>query len=197
MVLRKGQGDLIAISFKVISSTWLVLCLQYEYLGMAGETHSRRRVQNKLTKQSHHVLQYNWAVCRSLKLLQSVSCLEQSDSKGVMMHSKDKSSFKPQWHIKSLHGLWKYFIRSCSDIGEADHLHLSEGWRQRMSQFCTGKTQMDNHHDRLRQHCQSRWRESSGGLRVWFGDWSISSVRKGWGSWDSLAWRREVWEGTL
>ena len=30
--------------------------------------------------------------------------------------------------------------------------------------------------------------ESSGGLRGWWGDWSISPMRKGWGSWTCLAW---------
>lgn len=39
VVLRKGQGDLIAISFKVISSPWSILHLQYEYLGIAGKRH--------------------------------------------------------------------------------------------------------------------------------------------------------------
>jgi len=34
------------------------------------------------------------------------------------------------------------------------------------------------------------WWESSGGLRGWWGDWSISPMRKGWGSWACLAWRR-------
>ena len=28
------------------------------------------------------------------------------------------------------------------------------------------------------------------GLRRWLGDWSISPMRKGWGSWACLAWRR-------
>ena len=31
----------------------------------------------------------------------------------------------------------------------------------------------------------------------WWGDWSISPMRKGWGSWACSAWRREGWEGTL
>ena len=44
---------------------------------------------------------------------------------------------------------------------------------------------------------RSYWRESSGGLQRWLGDWSISCMRKGWGSWACLAWRREGWEGTL
>ena len=39
--------------------------------------------------------------------------------------------------------------------------------------------------DRL-ESCVERW-----------GDWSIRSMTKGWGSWACLAWRREVWEGTL
>ena len=37
----------------------------------------------------------------------------------------------------------------------------------------------------------------SGGLQRWWGDWSISPTRKGWGGWACLAWRREGWEGTL
>ena len=37
---------------------------------------------------------------------------------------------------------------------------------------------------------RSYWRESSGGLRTWLGDWSISPMRKGWGSWAWWAWRR-------
>ena len=41
------------------------------------------------------------------------------------------------------------------------------------------------------------WRESGGGLRGWWGDWSISPVRKGWGSWACSAWGKEGWEGTL
>jgi len=41
------------------------------------------------------------------------------------------------------------------------------------------------------------WRESSGGIRGWLRDWSISPMRKGWGSWTSLAWRNEGWEGIL
>ena len=41
------------------------------------------------------------------------------------------------------------------------------------------------------------WRESSGGLQGWWGDWSISPTRRGWGSWACSAWRREGWEGTL
>ena len=37
---------------------------------------------------------------------------------------------------------------------------------------------------------RSYWRESSGGLRGWWGDWSICPMRKGWGSWACSAWRR-------
>ena len=37
---------------------------------------------------------------------------------------------------------------------------------------------------------RSCWRETSGGLRGWLGDWSISPTRKGWGSWACLAWRK-------
>ena len=37
---------------------------------------------------------------------------------------------------------------------------------------------------------RSYWRESRGGLQRWWGDWSISPTRKGWGSWACLAWRR-------
>jgi len=40
------------------------------------------------------------------------------------------------------------------------------------------------------------WREFSGGLWGWWGDWSISPTRRGWGSWACSAWRREGWEGT-
>ena len=43
---------------------------------------------------------------------------------------------------------------------------------------------------------RSYWRESSRGLRGWWGDWSISPIRKGWGSWACSAWRREGCEGT-
>ena len=43
---------------------------------------------------------------------------------------------------------------------------------------------------------RSYWRESSGGLWGWWGDWSISPTRRGGGSWASSAWRREGWEGT-
>ena len=42
---------------------------------------------------------------------------------------------------------------------------------------------------------KSYWRESSGGLRGWWGDWSISPTRRGWGRWACSAWRREGWEG--
>ena len=35
------------------------------------------------------------------------------------------------------------------------------------------------------------------GLLGWWGDWSISPMRKGWGSWACSAWRREGWGGTL
>ena len=31
----------------------------------------------------------------------------------------------------------------------------------------------------------------------WWGDWSISATRKGWGTWACSTWRREGWEGTL
>ena len=44
---------------------------------------------------------------------------------------------------------------------------------------------------------RSYWRESSGGLRGWGGDWSICPVRKAWGSWACSAWRREGCEGTF
>ena len=44
---------------------------------------------------------------------------------------------------------------------------------------------------------RSYWRESSGGLRGWWGDWSISPTRRGWGNWACSAWRREGCEGTL
>ena len=44
---------------------------------------------------------------------------------------------------------------------------------------------------------KSYWRESSGGLQGWWGDWSISPTRRGWGNWAFSAWRREGWEGTL
>ena len=44
---------------------------------------------------------------------------------------------------------------------------------------------------------RSYWRESNGGLRGWWGDWSISSRRRGWGSWACSAWRREGWKGTF
>jgi len=30
----------------------------------------------------------------------------------------------------------------------------------------------------------------------WWGDWNISPMRRGWGSWACSAWRREGWEGT-
>ena len=40
------------------------------------------------------------------------------------------------------------------------------------------------------------WRESSGGLWGWGGDWSISPTRRGWGSWACSAWRKGC-EGTL
>ena len=43
---------------------------------------------------------------------------------------------------------------------------------------------------------RSYWRDSSGGLGGWWGDWSISPMRKGWGSWACSAWRREGWEGS-
>ena len=43
----------------------------------------------------------------------------------------------------------------------------------------------------------SHWIESSGGLWGWWGDWSISPTRRGWGSWACSAWRREGCEGTL
>ena len=36
----------------------------------------------------------------------------------------------------------------------------------------------------------SYWRESSRGLWGWWGDWSMSPVRKDWGSSGCLAWRR-------
>ena len=41
------------------------------------------------------------------------------------------------------------------------------------------------------------WRESSGGLQGWWGDWSISPMRKGRGSWACSAWRREDLRGDL
>jgi len=44
---------------------------------------------------------------------------------------------------------------------------------------------------------RSYWRESSGGLRGWWGDCSISPTRRGWGSWACAAWKREGWEGDL
>ena len=37
---------------------------------------------------------------------------------------------------------------------------------------------------------KSYWRESSGGLPGWWGDWSISPMRRGWGSWACLVWGR-------
>ena len=43
---------------------------------------------------------------------------------------------------------------------------------------------------------KSYWRESSGGLQGWWGDWNISPTRRGWGSWACSAWRREGCEGT-
>ena len=45
------------------------------------------------------------------------------------------------------------------------------------------------------RNMRSYWREPSGGLRRWWGNWSIWPMRKGWGSLCS-AWRREGWEGT-
>ena len=39
---------------------------------------------------------------------------------------------------------------------------------------------------KMRSYC----RESSGGLRGWWGDQSICPMRKSWGSWACLAWRR-------
>jgi len=42
---------------------------------------------------------------------------------------------------------------------------------------------------------RSYWREPSRGLWGWWGNWSISPVRKGWDSWACLGWRREGWEG--
>jgi len=47
---------------------------------------------------------------------------------------------------------------------------------------------------------QERWKataESRRGLRGWWGDWSISPARRGWGSWACSAWGREGCEGTL
>ena len=41
------------------------------------------------------------------------------------------------------------------------------------------------------------WKESSGGLQGWWGDWSICCTRKGWGNCICSAWRREGWEGDL
>jgi len=38
---------------------------------------------------------------------------------------------------------------------------------------------------------------SRGGLQKWLGDWSISSMRKGWEIWACLAWRRADWERIL
>ena len=43
---------------------------------------------------------------------------------------------------------------------------------------------------------RSYWRESSGGLQGWWGDWNVSPMRRGWGSWACSAWRREGCEGT-
>ena len=45
--------------------------------------------------------------------------------------------------------------------------------------------------------CFRRPAMQSVGLWGWWGDWSISPMRKGWGSWPCSAWRREGWEGTL
>ena len=44
---------------------------------------------------------------------------------------------------------------------------------------------------------KSYWRDSSGGLRGWWGDWNISPTRRGWGNWACSAWRREGCKGTL
>jgi len=37
---------------------------------------------------------------------------------------------------------------------------------------------------------RSYWKESSGGLRGWWGHWSICPTRKGWGRRACSAWRR-------
>ena len=50
-------------------------------------------------------------------------------------------------------------------------------------------------------YCQACWRGGNStnfvGLQRWLEYWSISPMRKSWGSWACLAWRREGWEGTL
>ena len=47
-----------------------------------------------------------------------------------------------------------------------------------------------HHHLVIELRQKNYWRESSRGLRGWWGDWSISPMRKRWGSRASLAWRR-------
>ena len=57
---------------------------------------------------------------------------------------------------------------------------LSSSWRGLACFWLTSSRKM-----------RSYWRESSGGLRGWRGDWSICLIGKAWGSWSSSAWRRE------
>jgi len=40
-------------------------------------------------------------------------------------------------------------------------------------------------------------RESSGGLRGWWGDWSISPTRRGWGSWAWFSLKKRRLRGDL
>jgi len=44
---------------------------------------------------------------------------------------------------------------------------------------------------------ENSWRESRGELQRWLGTWSIYFMRRGWESWDHLAWGRENLEEIL
>ena len=89
-------------------------------------------------------------------------------------------------------GLRRCSLNSQNDAGGGEE----KGWRGTAAgsspPFCL-LPETVAHSCYRRSYC----RESSGGLRGWWGNWSISPMRKGWGSWTCSAWSREGWERTL
>lgn len=141
------------LSFKVISSTWSILYLWYEYLGTVGRCIS---MQNKLTRLWRRVLQCN----SCLQITQDFTeCLLPWTKwlQGVMMLSKDKSGCKLQWHIKHLHDLRNFFIKSsCNEAGEAVPSAALNGMEKKCINDTLTCWKDTDRCDRLRQHGESK-----------------------------------------
>ena len=86
-----------------------------------------------------------------------------------------------------------------SSIPSSRQEYWSRGWQNYCTHitkwFCTHITKSSSGLPSSGK-MRSYWRESSGGLKGWWGDWSISPTRRGWGNWACSAWRREGWDET-